>query len=144
VKVGETLQTAIWLTGTETPELRERYEKDVTESLLSVSSGSGFVVGPIYCTELKPGEDRVPPVPDHIQGPDVRLLVVEAVLVAELLEIDNRGFIGELTDEDLAALRRITRARSKYPLSDTDCDDIINELGPDSAVAALKQKDMRH
>lgn len=78
MKPGDTIESSIWLAGTETAEDRARYERDVRESIDELCDQKGFIHGPVTFTELNPGDHRVPKVPDHIHGPAVRLLVAEA------------------------------------------------------------------
>lgn len=135
--VGSTIESAIWLTGTEPEHLRDRYERDVRESIAMLCAETGFVHGPVTFTVKQPGDDRVPPVPDHISGPDVRLLVAEAEVVGQGPEVSTRGFVGELDAKDLERLRGIVR-RQRPELSDVECDDVIEELGPGAALDALE------
>ena len=138
MKVGDTLEAAIWLDGCETPEMRALFMKTGRQAF----EDTGAVIGPVTWVEKYPGEDRVPPVPDHVQGPDVRLLVVEATVIA--LSSPDSMFLDELEPDDLRRLRRITRrAYAKmFPkralLTDRQCDTLINDLGPDSAAEALQ------
>jgi len=144
VKVGDVLETAIWADGRETAEQRQRFKRDMGVALNQIASG--LVLGPIIFTEKRPGDERVPEVPDHIQGPDVRLLIAEAIVIARLpdLNVQQGAFIAELEPDDLARLRRITRmsyALQKpfmVPLTDRQCDTIINDLGPDAALDTLR------
>lgn len=81
MKIGDTLESAIWLSGRELEDMLRRYEKDVAQILSKLCNQEGYIHGPTRQVIKKPGEDRVPPVPNHIQGPDVRLLVVEADVI---------------------------------------------------------------
>ncbi len=142
MKPGETFQTSIWLDGTETPELLDRYKSDAAASLMA----EGMVMTPLRWATLLPGEDNVPEVPDHIQGPAVCLLVGEADVVA--VAVDSGFFLTELEPRDLARLRRVTREAygRQFPqygnLTDRQCDTLINDLGPDAAVASLESGKM--
>ena len=102
---------------------------------------------PLRGTEKRPGDDRVPPVPDHIQGPDVLLLVAEAD-VQVLMGYDPGNFLAELEPRDLGRLRGITRAAYarrypvRAPLTNPQCDTLINDLGLDAALASLEHGQM--
>lgn len=142
---GRLIETAIWLDGTETDEDMRRWkEETIPASIRDVERRDKVLTGPITFTEKRPGDDRVPPVPKHIHGPNVRLLVAEAMVVGAAKPIIEVGFIGDLTDEDLVKLRRLTRGayakqNPTHPaLTDRQCDQIINMLGPQSAVATLR------
>jgi len=146
--VGDTLEAAIWIDGRETIEDRVRFQKDVIASLETYCARHGRAIGPVTWVEKKPGEPRVPPVPAHIKGPLVRLLVAEAPVIAEPgIKIVRPGFVHDLEPNDAALLRRITRKqyrkaypdRRRYPdLTDRQADTLINDLGPDAALATLR------
>lgn len=142
--MGETVETAIWLDGRETPALRARFEHDSALFLDEVCHLSNVQRGPVRWTVLRPGDDRVPDVPDHIQGPDVRLLVAEADILAATphLSAQARSFIGDLDQPDLLRLREITRKSSarhyRRILSDLECDDIIDQVGLEAALDTLR------
>jgi hypothetical protein len=98
-------------------------------------------------TEKLPGEERVPPVPGHISGPGVRLLVCEATVVASLKAdiVKSTGFVHDLDKRDLERLRQITRAAHQKAqpmerlLTDAECDAVIEEIGPQSALATVRE-----
>jgi hypothetical protein len=146
--IGDTLESAVWLDGRETIEDRVRFQRDAIGSLEAYCARHGRSIGPVMWVEKKPGEPRVPPVPAHIKGPLVRLLVAEAPVIAEPgIKIVKPGFVHDLEPNDAALLRRITRKqyrkaypdRRKYPdLTDRQCDTLLNDLGPQAAVDTLK------
>jgi hypothetical protein len=142
MKVGEVIINSIWMTGDEPEGMKERYKKDILDSFDVLCRKEGFVHGPITVSEKRPGEGIVP-VPDHIQGSKVRLLILEAELVEKLVvEIEPPSFVGNLDRKDLVKLRKITRDRAaktlKKIISNDECDFIIETLGPDAAVATLR------
>ena len=146
MRPGDIIENAIWLTGTETPDLRKRYEADVVNSIKAVADERGYIVGPVTWTEKNPGDDRCPPVPHHIQGPNVRLLVAEAPVLCAAPFIALAGsFLAQLDPVDLARLRAITRRAYRLanpgaaPLSDSLCDRTIERLGPEAAIDAVRQ-----
>jgi hypothetical protein len=96
--------------------------------------------------EKKPGDDRVPPVPEHVSGPDVRLLIAEAKVFCRLPHIVAPGsFLLELDGPDLRRLRELTRrahgrCNPQAPvLSDAECDSVIEELGPEAAREEVRR-----
>ena len=93
--IGEVIEQAIWITGEEPPELQAQFEKDLRAGLADIAGQYGVIIGPLIMRELKPGQERVPKVPDYIQGPDVRLLVGEATVIGEELKSEGR-FIADL------------------------------------------------
>ena len=149
VRVGDTLEAAIWLTGEETEELKARFKADVARTMAESNERNGVVTGPIRWTEKFPGDDRVPPVPDRIKGFCVRLLVAEAD-VLNVRPSESR-FLAELEPADLRRLRKITRDAHKlwwlrtfpgqpWPRpSDRQCDTLINDLGPEAGLDAMQK-----
>ena len=147
MKPGDVLENSIWMNGDETAEMRARYKSDVEMLMEETRVHAGFVLGPVTWSVKRPGEDRVPPVPDHIQGPDVTLLVGEAPIYA--VEPPQGHFVtDELEKSDLMKLRKATRKayRKQYPgritLSDAQCDTVINDLGPEVAMEELRRGTM--
>ncbi len=140
MRVGDTFQTAIWLTGREVPGMREQYEIDMKEALDSECRRAGLSHGPLRFYELPIGDNRVSPVPPHIDGPNIRLLVCEVPMT---YAIKVNSFLGDLDVADLQRLRAITRqaAMRQYPvrfLTDQQCDAIIEQIGPESAMEAVR------
>lgn len=145
MKIGEVVESAIWLSGEETTEDRMRFEADVCAAIDILCHEQGFLHGPVVFVEKRPGDDRVPPVPDHIQGIRVRLLVAEAEITARKPESKPDSFIANLDRKDLVRLRHLTRQAQlrhspETKLTDADCDKIIEQYGPVAALATLRQE----
>lgn len=144
--IGDTLEAAIWLDGREKPWERIRFKREIEDELRRVAADRGHVLGPIEWTLKLPGDERVPPVPDGIAGPDVRLLVGEVRIVGSMIPLKRAlpGFAHDLEANDLAKLRQITRLQylKNYPgyppLTDLQCDTLINDLGPKVAAETLR------
>ena len=140
MRPGDTLETAVWVGGKETPAQFEQFKGDVMEQMTAAASASGYSLSPLRWFTKRPGDERVPEKPDHVSGPDVRLLVGEATVMPPL-----SFFAAELGPNDLADLRALTRRRyvqaypAEAPLTDAQCGPLINDLGPDAAVAALEK-----
>ena len=138
------IESAIWLTGEEGQEMRRMYESDVTAAIDDLCQEHNLIHGPIQFIEKKPGQDRVPEVPDHIQGINVRLLVAEAEVIASLPETSEGSFVANLEKIDLDRLRDITRQIHKRLngtiLTNSQCDEVIEELGPEAALSTLRQQ----
>ena len=142
MKIGDFIESSVWLTGEESPELRRQYEKDVAEAIEYFCHEHRFQHGPVAFTEKKPGADRVPPVPDHVAGPAVRLLIAESEITGKRPETSVGSFTAQLDKVDLQRLREITRrVRRSYgaPLSNRECDAIIEEIGPEAALTTLRK-----
>ena len=142
MKIGDVIESAIWLTGDESQEMRERYKRDVTEAIDYFCHENNFLHGPVTFIEKLPGTDRVPPVPDHVQGQRVRLLVAESTITAKAVVAPKGSFIANLDKHDLDRLRKITRRASMKVcmkiLTDAECDEMIENLGPAAALDTLR------
>jgi hypothetical protein len=150
MNIGDAVGNAIWLTGTETRELINQYKKTVQVSIDEAAATQRAVLSPVIWLEKRPGEERVPPVPDHIVGPDVRLLVGEAYIVGRLKPLPEPGQLtDDLDSKSLATLRRVTRvayAKSnpgQRPLSIDLCDKTINQYGIE-VIEAMLSDESRH
>jgi len=135
MKVGEPLEMSWWITGDESPELLAHHKRTLIEAMDELSEG--WVRTPVEFHVKHPMDDRVPPVPDHIQGIAVGLLVAEATLIAKKVFSHQGSFIANLERKDLMRLRHLTRKGRN--LSDEECDEIIEEIGPEAALDTLKR-----
>lgn len=141
MRPGEVIEAAIWLSGKETKAMRDRYEHEVRENIREACFNAGVLYGAVTFTEKRIGEDRVPTPPDHVQGPDVRLLVAETPITGFALQ--PPGFTSELDRSDLLKLREVVRNKHALlrggSLTDMECDDLINDIGPEAAVDKLRR-----
>jgi hypothetical protein len=152
MKPGDTIEIAIWLSGTETLEQIERWKTvECAGAIKQAETQHRVLIGPLEFAIKRPGEDRVPQVPDHIHGPDVQLLVGEAKVVyrPDYTLVHYTGFVADLPKDDLAKLRNLTRtAHTKtHPgdrLTNRHCDAVIEALGPDVAVMTLRNGSASH
>jgi hypothetical protein len=134
MQLGDTIETAIWLDGRETKAQRSAYEREVTEAIDMECSTNGFLHGEIKFHVKHPYDDRVPEVPEHIEGTQPRLLVAEADIVAKKFETTST-FVSTLETKDLLKLRKITKAgylKNGHVLNDHQSDQVIEMLGPDT------------
>lgn len=144
MKPGDVIEVAVWLDGRETAEIRRQYEADVLETANLNLKAHGLVVTGIRWIEKRPGEPRVPEPPNSISGRVPRLLVAEIAV-----GVPPSAFVTELEPDDLARLRRLTRAayEREWPeygrLTDRQCDRLINDIGPDAALRSLRHASMR-
>lgn len=145
MKPGNRVESAIWLAGTEDDQMIQAFKDRARSQSDQKAKQHNVVVGPFIWTIKRPGDDRVPSVPDGISGVDVRLLVGEAdIFPGKPTIISNQpGFVHDLTNEDIARLRKLTRcAHQKVQpgskLNDQQCDAIIEKLGPDAALRTLR------
>lgn len=144
MKPGDMAEIAMWLDGRETPQQRQQFEADCVTAMRKTEDQHKIMIGPVRFIEKRPGEERVPAVPDHIAGPNVRLLVAEARVLARQPQIlPPRSFLLDLDLKDLMRLRTITKrahkkARPNEPaLSDAEADKIIEQFGPEAAIDTL-------
>lgn len=143
MKIGDMIESAIWMTGKESDELKEHHRQQVMIAIERLCDEKGLLRGPVMLIEKRPEEDRVPSVPDSISGPRVRLLVAEAAIVGMAPQTSKGSFIANLEKRDLERLRMITReARAKHGqiLTDAECDSVIEEIGPEAALDTLRRK----
>lgn len=144
MNIGDEIEAAMWITGAEAVIELERMKAECAAAINQLAAANGFFAGPTRWSTKRPGEARVPPVPGDISGPNVQLLVVEATVVARRVVSTPRPFTLELDRADLERLRALTRrgaAAAMCPerLTDDECDSIINEVGPDTAMKALRR-----
>lgn len=142
---GDRLELAIWLTGQEPEHQIEHWKTIVCRKFFDDAAQQyNLEAGPPEFTIKQVGDDRVPVPPDHVFGPDVRLLIAEAKLApGRPVILKETGFVADLAKDDLAKLRKLTRRAhaKRVPgdrLSDRNCDQIIEALGPDVAVKTLR------
>jgi hypothetical protein len=131
VKIGDLAECAIWLEGTESEAMLAQWAKDCP-FMMAHSQDPVLKLGPVNFEIKRPGQDRVPPVPDHISGPDVRLLVGTAEVLG--FEPPKASFLDELSEADLVRLRKATRKAYGRNLPDNVCDQLIERLGPVAAT----------
>jgi len=141
LEVGDVVHNSIWLDGNETPEMRKHFEQEVEEAIEYFCYSNGMEHGPIKWVEKHPEDSDVPPVPDHIQGDRVRLLYAETTITHKRIQVKAPSFIAELEKDDLDTLRKITRRALPRDIifDDKDIDAIIEELGPEAAMAAVRK-----
>ena len=147
MKLGDVVESAIWMDGTETTEQRKSHDQHVTTAINRLCEQEGFICGPITFLEKKPGGDRVPSVPKHIEETaedfsKIRMLIAESTITKKMPATSKGSFVANLEKKDLKALRKITRkayAKSYGMLiGNTKCDEIIEALGPDAALETLR------
>lgn len=135
--LGDLAECAIWITGEESEAMLRQWRADVGY-LISNGHEPALKLGPLSFEIKQPGQDRVPQVPDHISGPDVRLLIATAEVLG-FEDVHKASFVGDLSEADLRKLRGITRRKlgHKGPMTDAQCDQVIDRLGPVAAGMAL-------
>lgn len=132
MKIGDLAECAVWVDGTESEAMLRQWRTDCAY-MMANSQQPALKLGPVSFEIKRPGEYRVPPVPDHIKGPDVRLLVGSAEVIG-FEAVRAQSFLNELSEADLMRLRKATRKAHKRNLPDAVCDQIIERLGPVAAT----------
>jgi hypothetical protein len=133
MKPGDLAECAIWVDGTESEAMLRQWKADCAFMMASAHEPK-LKLGPLSFEIKHPGEDRVPEVPEQIRGPNVRLLIATAQVLG--FEIARKAtFVDDLSEADLVKLRGITRRQHGHrgPLSDAQCDQVIERLGPVAA-----------
>lgn len=147
MKVDDLIESSIWITGDESPATRSRYEHDVRNAIDDMCADEGFEYGKVRFIEKLPGSDRVPKVPDHVQGSRVRLLVAEALIIGKRIINSKGSFIANLDKKDLMRLRQLTRNQwakhnPGHRLNDSECDNYIEAYGPEAAIETLRTNNL--
>lgn len=131
MKIGDLAEYAIWVDGTESEDILRQWKTDCPFMMAS-SQEPKLKLGPVSFEIKRPGEDRVPSVPDRIKGPNVRLLIATAEVLG-FETVNANSFLSELSEADLVRLRQATRKAQGRNLPDNVCDQIIERLGPVAA-----------
>lgn len=146
VRLGESFEAAIWMTGKETEQQRNACVIDMREAFRRMAVENKVMIEPPQFSILEPGSERCPGVPDNISGPCVCLLVAEAMIVGYAPESSPAGsFVQDLELVDRKRLRTITRQahQKQCPgerrLTDAECDAIAEQVGPESAGRAIRE-----
>lgn len=139
MKISDLAECAIWLDGTETDSMLAQWKADCAY-LMARSHDPVMHLGPVNFEIKRPGQERVPQVPDHLQGPDVRLLIATAEVLG--FEVVRKGsFVDSLGKADLSRLRNATRREhgKRGHLTGAQCDQIIERLGPVAAAETARR-----
>lgn len=152
MKIGDVIESAIWMDGRETTEQKNYHMQCVCQALDDFSSENGFTIGPVTFVEKLPGGDRAPKVPKHIETSTddmsrIRMLVGETKIHSRIpiVQLTENTLVASLGETDLNRLREITRtAYRKHvkggSLTNAECDAVIEELGPDVAIQTLRDE----
>lgn len=147
MKPGQIIETAIWMNGEETEaEIKKWKEVDLPSLFEIASYENNIKLGDIWFETKSVDDERTPPVPDHVSGDDVKLLVGCAKVLAYKKRAEVKSFIDDIIYEDLELLRNITRrvhrrqrSESEEDLSDGYCDQLIEELGEEAAIRVIDE-----
>lgn len=146
IKIGATLETAIWYDANVTPDPVAVSGAQIADAFKHRCETNKIKVSDPKFKILKPGDDRVPEVPRWLEktpGVIPRLLLAEVVVLGTL-EPDLPELVGDLDKKDLQKLRAATRRQHRKtrphekPLSDHECDKIINAAGINVVMEQLR------
>ena len=135
--VGDLIEAAFWFSS---PTEKQEAKRSIRKAIGRVEDAA--LLSPVTWAELPPDNERAPEPPEGSPR-GVMLLVGEAkVLSVKKAVTKPDGFVGQLDVKDLAELRRVTRsayAKSNpgITLTDWECDQYIERIGPDSALKTL-------
>lgn len=140
------LEFAVWYDANKHLTPVETVRDSFSEIIDYFCETMGLSRGSIDFDILKPGDDRVPEVPrwlEQVHKVVPRLLVVTASVSPRVVESQG-DMTTELDTTDLTILRGITRRQHRKanpeagPLTDQQCDKIIDELGMDVVLSQLR------
>lgn len=131
MKIGDALPAALWFND-DHPKDRADAVRGIKEALEMTAADAGVKLGPIQWDVVDPLSPRVPTPPDTFQG-DIKCMIGEAIIVGHI-KTDDKNFTDDLEPHDLERLRKSTRKQmGNANLTDEECDDFINDFGPDVA-----------
>ncbi len=142
-KKGDRLEAALWYNPLHPQEIASAKD-GIRKAVQSIAEQYQLIVGPVEWTDFAPGDARIPDPPPHMPR-GVRLMLGEAEVLAQIeAPAAPKPFVDDLERVDLVRLRTITRdayARN-YPdapaLTDAQCDEVIEQIGPESAMRAVR------
>ena len=147
----EELEVAIWYDANEYVDPIKSCSGSIKDMIDIMCAGTKDTHGDIDYKILKPGDDRVPIVPrwlEKVNGAMPRLLVAttKTRLMSSVSNVNQElpNIVGDLDKKDLTRLRYITRKAHRKsrphdsPLTDPECDQIIDKLGIEIVMDQLK------
>jgi len=142
IPVGYPITRALWYNAEVTGEL-DAAVRGIERELEYIAEAANIILSDIVWENVDPLSPRVPDPPEHMNG-GVRALIGTATVKAHGLEIPESNFTDDLTAFDLADLRKATRNAFRDNggefLTDEECDQIINDNGPDVAGAEIMRR----
>ncbi len=140
------LELAIWYDANKHSDIINLCSESVIDVLDTVCTKNDTRHDDVNLEILKPGDDRVPPVPRWLEltdGAIPRLLVATTRVISNVPQVPV-GIIGDLDKKEIARLRVITcREHQKIypndvPLTDEECDQIIDKFGLEVVMDQLR------
>lgn len=128
--IGEIVEHAIWFSGDSDEQKRK------AEVVIRVKFESEvWTYGPVEFETLDPENERAPEPPKKWFQENPKLLVGFATITGTP-QID-KGMSDDLDNESLAGMRAATRRSAGNHLTDAECDEYINSLGPETAYRVI-------
>ncbi len=143
-RIGDILEFAFWVTGEETEEEIHAMAEQADKRMSDVMRDDNIMLAKCGVVELKMGDERLPELPNHIHGPDVRCLIFEARVLLDLPAPSKSRFADELEKDDFRRLSVINQtAYSRLfpnapPLTHGQQKTIINGIGEEAVLDVLR------
>lgn len=141
------IELAIWYNAADLLDPIGAFGASVEEALVQICHRKNVVCGKISYEILRPGDDRVPPVPrwlEQIENVAPRLLFARTRGVVSSFVRRSLGLVDDLDEKDKIRLRVLTRNKHQqmHPdlllLTDQQCDVLINQLGMEVIIEQLR------
>lgn len=128
--IGELIERSLWYSGDCADQKRK------AEKLIRSEFGkSVWTFGLIQFENLSPGDARVPEPPERFHQENPKLLLGFAEIIGTP-QIDKK-LSEDLEQEDLEKLRAATRRNVAANLTDAECDEIIDQCGPEAGARVI-------
>jgi len=137
-KKGDFIESAMWFA---TPDEKQECKRSIRKAIEKCEEA--MILAPVSWAEYSPDHKRCPDPPEGSEH-GITLLVGEAEVLAIKEPPPVSRFVDNLEHKDLNLLRNITRsAHLKYNpdsdlLTDAQCDQIIESMGPEAAVKTMR------
>ena len=129
--MAELFEASLWYNA-DIPAEKTAAKEGIQETFLRTAVLHATRFGPISYEDLTVFDQRIPTPPPQMKG-NIRCLYGSAKTIGELESL--QGITSDLTDEDIRNLRHVTRRaylKAGGPvLTDEECDQLINEHGPE-------------
>ncbi len=147
-EIDNELEVAVWYDANEYVDPIKHCSESIKDMIDIMCAGTKDTHGDIDYKILKPGDDRVPSVPRWLEKtknatPRLLIATTKTRLMSSVCQ-ETMGIVGDLDKKDIARLRYITRRahHMEYPrgdpLTDYECDQIIDKLGLEIVMDQLK------
>lgn len=149
LSIGDIVEAAVWFDPLEKGS-RDFALSQAKTAFEKYAATYNVTLSPVEFRDMRHGEPRVPSPPK--KGAVLLYGSAKVTAFGSGITIAGARFVNDLGHDDLMRLRKITRqqwalAYAKDPkpglkpwLSDAECDHLIDEMGPNTALKVLRQK----